>query len=252
MEEEVTIPCHTLESHPIAIKPRNMTSTSTVMSIPMINKPRNETSATTVTTTTVTNFTSASQHVKVIDALDVSINDNPDINTVDSTLTAQTPLETPTYNLPPVEQQDILHNFFHYIDQGTFGIPCGGKIYCPLPGMDPVAWPQEKSVCLPRTLAQLACQDFKKEPQDNFAIMPSPQYLIIPCLLQQLVFGAFIGNQLPWLNCNLSDLPIYYPMSTNVLALHADSKSMRTRYLRASLIQCYRTRATSHGARLDG
>jgi len=88
---------------------------------------------------------SASPDVKVINATDVKVKDDPDIEANNSTLVAQMPSEPPTYDLSPVEQQDIMHDFFHYISQGTFGIPCGGKIYRPSPGMDPVAWPREKS-----------------------------------------------------------------------------------------------------------
>jgi len=58
------------------------------------------------------------------------------------------------YHIMPEEQQAVLHDFLHCIDQGTFGIPCEAKIYRSSSGMDPVAWPLEKSAFLPRILAQ--------------------------------------------------------------------------------------------------
>ncbi len=165
-EEKLTIPCRTMESHANTIKPRNVTSVATVTPTPTID------------------YSSASPDVKVIDTSDIKATDVPEIKAVNSPLVDQTVPKSPTYyEVAPVKQQDTLHDFFHYIDQGTFGIPCRGKIYCPLPGMDPVAWPREKSACLPRTLAQLARQDFKKEPPDGFAIMLSPQYPIVPLFL---------------------------------------------------------------------
>jgi len=86
---------------------------------------------------------------------------------IDCPLVKQTLPDSPAYHAVPEKQQAVLHDFLLEIDQGTFGIPCGGKIYHSSPGMDPVAWPLEKSTLLPRTLAQLACQDFKKEPPDS-------------------------------------------------------------------------------------
>jgi len=91
--------------------------------------------------TPVIDFTSASPDVKVIDALDVKITDDLEIKAVKHSLVEQPLSEPPTYNPPPVKQQDVLSDFYRYVDQGTFGIPCGGKIYCPLLGMDLVAWP---------------------------------------------------------------------------------------------------------------
>ncbi len=189
-EEKVTIPHHTLESHANTIKPRNVTSTTTVtpMMIPCCTseshvntiKPRNVTSTTTVMSIPMIDFSCANLKVKVINAPDIKVTNDLYIKDVNSPLVKQTPPKVPTYKVAPVKQQDTLHNFFCYVDQGTFGIPCKGKIYCPLPGMDPVAWPHEKSTCLPRTLAQLAHQDFKKEPPDNFSIMLSPQYPTVP------------------------------------------------------------------------
>jgi len=123
-EEKVTIPHHTMESHVSTVKPRNVTSTTTVTPPPMID------------------FTNASPDVKVINALDVNITNDPEIEAVNSPLINQTLPKSPTYyEVAPVEQQDTLHNFFHYIDQGTFGIPCGGMIYRPSSSMDLVAWP---------------------------------------------------------------------------------------------------------------
>ncbi len=66
--------------------------------------------------------------------------------------------------VPVRKQQEILHDFLFRINQDTIGIPCGGKVCHPSSGMKDVSWPLEKSALLPRTLAQLACQDFKKEP----------------------------------------------------------------------------------------
>jgi len=172
----MTIPCRTSESHVNMSKPRNVASTITATAQCVITAtPRNVTHTIMVMTTHKINFMSASPNVKVTDDLK--------IEAVNSPLTDQTPPESPTYKVAPVKQQDTLHNFSHYVNQGTFGIPCGGKIYRPSPGMDPVVWPQEKSTHLPRTLAQLAHQDFKKEPPDNFVIILNPQYPIIPHFL---------------------------------------------------------------------
>ncbi len=170
--------------HANTIELWNVASTATVTARHAIAaKPRNVTTDTTVTLPPTISSSSASSDVKVINDLDVDITNDLYIGAVDSPPIEQTPSEPPTYNLAPVEQQDTLHDFSRYVNQGTFSIPCRGKIYCPLPGMDPVAWPREKSARLPRTLAQLARQDFKKEPPDNFAIMLSPQYPIIPYFL---------------------------------------------------------------------
>jgi len=81
---------------------------------------------------------------------------------------------------------------------------------------------------LPRTLAQLARQDFKKEPPDNLAIMLRPQYPNIPFSLQQFNFGRFIGSCFPCSKHNISNLPIYHPTSTNALALRTCFKSVNT------------------------
>ncbi len=164
-EEQVTIPHHTLESHTIAIQLRIVTCTNMVMSTPAIAPM------------------SARLNVNAINALDTDSTGSPEIKAIESPFAKQPLPEAPTYDTLPVEQQHVLYNFFHYVDQGTSNIPCGGKIYHPSLNMDPVAWPHEKSACLPRTLAQLAHQDFKKEPLDNFAIMLSSLYLVIPCSL---------------------------------------------------------------------
>jgi len=159
-EEQVTIPHHTTGSHTNTIQPRdvpstpmitvrcsitampkNATHTSTVVPTPVIIEPRNVTCSITVMPTPMIAYMSASPDVKVIDNPEVKAVDAPEIKAVNSTLIAQTPLEPPTYNLPPVKQQDVLYDFFHYIDRGTFGIPCGGKTYCLLPGMGAVAQP---------------------------------------------------------------------------------------------------------------
>jgi len=94
--------------------------------------------------------------------------------------------------------------------------------------MDPVAWPREKSTRLPRTLARLARQDFKKEPPDNLAIILRPQYPIIPYFLWQFNSGAFVGSCVPCSTHNISDLSVYHSTSTNMLALHTHSKSVNT------------------------
>jgi len=66
------------------------------------------------------------------------------------------------HHVVAVKQQEILHDFLFRINQGTFGVPCGGRV-CHIPiGMNHVSWSMEKSTLLSRTLAQLACWDFKK------------------------------------------------------------------------------------------
>ncbi len=102
--------------------------------------------------------------------------------------------KSPVYHVVPVKLQADLDDFLLQIYQGTFGIPCGGKIYCSSPGMDPVAWSLEKSTFLPRTLAQLACQDFKKEPTDSNTGVLSPQHSYASAhILQQIYFGSIVG-----------------------------------------------------------
>ncbi len=201
-EETVTISHCTMESHENTIQPRNVTSSTTVTPTPMINKLRNVASTAMVTVrcmitaksrnvthtsmvmpTPMINFISVSPDVKITDDPEIKAVYTPDIKVINDPLVDQTPPEPPTYDFTPVEQQGTLHNFFHHVNQGTSSIPCEGKIYHPLPSMDLVAWPREKSACLPRTLAQLTHQDFKKQPPDNFAIMLSLQYLIIPHFL---------------------------------------------------------------------
>ncbi len=138
----MTIPCNTSESHVNTSKPRNVASTIMATTRRAITAmPRNVTHTIMVTTTPTINSSSASSDVKVIDALDVNITDNPYIKAVNGPLVEQIPPKSPTYDFAPVKQQDTLHDFFHYVNQGTFSIPCGGKVYCPSPGMDPVAWP---------------------------------------------------------------------------------------------------------------
>ena len=131
--------------------------------------PRNVTSSTVVAPTPMIDFSSAS----------------PDVKTVDSPL-VQTPPKPPAYYAVPEKQQADFHDLLLLIDQGSFGIPCEGKIYCLSPGMNPVVWFLKKSALLPRTLAQLACQDFKKEPPDSFAPVLSPQYPIMNKVCQAL------------------------------------------------------------------
>jgi len=129
--------------------------------------PRNVTSSTVVTPAPMIDFSSASQDVKA----------------VDSPLVKQTPPKSTAYQAVPEKQQEVLHDFLLHIDQGSFGILCGGKIYCPSPGLNHAVWFLEKSTLLPRTLAQLACQDFKKEPPDRITAVPSPQYPIASHIL---------------------------------------------------------------------
>ncbi len=71
--EQVTIPCHTMESHAKTIQPRNVTTTTTVTPTPTVIKPRNVTHTTTVMATPAIDFTSARPDVKTIDALDANI-----------------------------------------------------------------------------------------------------------------------------------------------------------------------------------
>jgi len=78
---------------------------------------------------------------------DIKVIDDPDIKDVDSLLVKQKPPESSAYHAVPIEQQMTLHDFLLSINQGTFSIPCVDKIYCPLPGMDPVAWHLEKLLC---------------------------------------------------------------------------------------------------------
>jgi len=109
-EEKVTIPPFSMVRHAIATTPRNVTSTAMVtLPPPMIN------------------FMSANPDIKVTN--------DPYIEAVDSPHIKQTPPKSPAYDFAPVEQQDTLHNFLHYVDQGTFSIPCEGKIFAL-----PLAW----------------------------------------------------------------------------------------------------------------
>jgi len=109
----------------------------------------------------------------------------------------------------PEKQQVILLDFLLSIDQGTFGILCGGKIYCSSPGMDYVSRSLEKSALLPRTLAQLACQDFKKGPPDSNTAVLSLQYSYASHILQQIYFGSIVGAHVSlWPKLNPSGLPV--------------------------------------------
>ena len=129
-EEQVTIPCHTLESHAIAIqprdvpstpmiterrsfaaRPRNATSTAMLMPAPTVIKPWSIPRTTTILPTPMIDFTSARHDVKVINVMDVKVNDDPDIEANDSPFVEQTPPKSQTYNFPSVKQQDILYNF---------------------------------------------------------------------------------------------------------------------------------------------
>ncbi len=64
----------------------------------------------------------------------------------------------------------------------------------PLPRMNHISWPIEKSAVLPRTISQHAYQDFKKEPPDVNAAELIPQSLVALHILQQLNFGRVIGG----------------------------------------------------------
>jgi len=154
--------------------------------------PRNVTSSTVVTPAPMINFSSAS----------------PDVKAVDSPLVKQTPPKSPAYHAAPEKQQADLYDLLLQIDQGSFGTPCGSKIYCFSPGLNPVVWFLEKSALLPRTLAQLACQDFKKEPPDSNTAVLSPQYSYASHILHQIYFGSIVGAHVSlWPRCNPSGLP---------------------------------------------
>ncbi len=61
---------------------------------------------------------------------------------------------------------------------------------------------------LPRTLAQLACQDFKKEPPDSNIAVLSPQYSYASHFLHQIYFGSIVGAHVSfWPRYNPSSLP---------------------------------------------
>jgi len=98
------------------------------------------------------------------------------------------------HHVVPVKQQEILHDFPFF--QGRFGIPCVGKVCHCSPRMNYVSLPIEKSALLPMTLAQLACQDFKKEPPDSYAAVQSPQSPYALHNLHQLNFGSIIGAEI--------------------------------------------------------
>jgi len=125
-----------------------------------------------------------------------------------------------------------LHDFLLKIDQGTFGIPCGGKVCHSSPGMDHVSWPLEKSAFLPRILAQLACQDFKKEPPDSIATLLSPQYSITSPFLQQLNFGSIIGDQVSFWTSHDSGCLSAFPKSLAQVGCH----SFKIGHLAASML----------------
>jgi len=150
-EEQVTIPCHTLESHANAIKPRNVANTnmvtightiaarprnatSTMMLTPTmaIDKPRNVTRSTTVTPIPTIGYVCASPDVKATDNPEVKAVNAPEIKAVDSPLINQSPLESPTNHPIPVEQQDTLHNFFHYANQDISESMVEGLLITPM------------------------------------------------------------------------------------------------------------------------
>jgi len=83
------------------------------------------------------------------------------------------------HDIVPVKQQEVLHDFLLKVNHGTFGIPCGGKVCHSSPGMNHVSWPMKKYVFLSRTLAQLACQDFKKELPDSNSCAKPPVFLCV-------------------------------------------------------------------------
>jgi len=84
------------------------------------------------------------------------------------------------HHIKPARQLEPLHYLLHMIDQGNFGVSYGVKDD-PLPHdlRNYSHWPLDKSASLPRTLVQLACQDFKKEPPDNHALLPGFQFATI-------------------------------------------------------------------------
>jgi len=113
------------------------------------------------------------------------------------------------HHVLPVEQQEVFHDFLLKIDKGTFGIPCGDKVCHASLGMNHVSFSGE-FYFLPRTLAQLACQGFKKEPSDSFAAVLSPQYPIASHTLQQLKFGRINGDNVSfWTSCDSGSLPVF-------------------------------------------
>jgi len=155
--------------------------------------PRNVTSSTMVTPAPMINFSSAS----------------PDVKVVDSPLVKQTPPKSPAYHAVPEKHQAILHDFLLQIDHGSFGIPCGGQIYHSSPGMNHAVWSLKKSALLPKTLAQLACQDFKKKPPDCNTGVLSPQYSYASHILQQVYFGSIVGACVSlWPKCHPSSLTV--------------------------------------------
>ncbi len=84
------------------------------------------------------------------------------------------------HHIKPARQLEPLHYLLHMIDQGNFGVSYGVKDD-PLPHdlRNYSHWPLDKSASLPRTLVQLACQDFKKESPDNHAPLPGFQFATI-------------------------------------------------------------------------
>jgi len=101
-------------------------------------------------------------------------------NTVTSSTTCihkQTMDKYHDHHVVPVKQQEILHDFLFRINQGTFRIPFGGKVCHHSPGMNHVSWPLGKSALFPRTLAQLTCQDFKKDPLVAIQLCQAPVFL---------------------------------------------------------------------------
>ncbi len=75
-----------------------------LMPAPSVVKPWSVARPTTVLPTPMIDFTSARQDVKV--------NNDPDIKADDSPFIEQPLWEPPTYDPPPVEQQDILYDFY--------------------------------------------------------------------------------------------------------------------------------------------
>jgi len=72
------------------------------------------------------------------------------------------------------------------------------------------SWLLEKPAFLPRTLAQLAWQNFKKELPDSHAAVLNPQSSYYSHILQHLNFGNIIGAQVSfWISHDSGSLPAF-------------------------------------------
>jgi len=121
-------------------------------------------------------------------------------NTVTSSTTCihkQTMDKYHDHHVVPVKQQEILHDFLFRINQGTFCIPFGGKVCHHSPGMNYVSWPLGKSALFPRTLAQLTCQDFKKDPPGSNTAVPSPSLPILHLFYNSSTLAELLDDKFP-------------------------------------------------------